>query len=224
MSTTIIYTAIIGGISDELRQPVMPTTNAEFICFSDQLPPGRHGQWEVRPPAWTHEVPRRASRWHKLMPHRLFPDAEYVIWIDGCLQPLVDLVQAILPSLESVDIAAFQHRQRRCIYEEYAACRRYHKDSSVVMLRQIARYLRAGYPPGNGLADTTCLARRLTAVSANFDEQWWAEIECGSLRDQLSFNYVAWRTGTPYGIIPGCQTQCPFFRYYSHEGRHGQDP
>jgi len=35
------------------------------------------------------------------------------------------------------------------------------------------------------------------------NEAWWREIEAGSVRDQLSFNYCAWRLGFAYRTFPG---------------------
>ncbi len=36
----------------------------------------------------------------------------------------------------------------------------------------------------------------------DFDRQWWQEICLGSRRDQLSLNYVLWKTGLPIAEFP----------------------
>ena len=37
------------------------------------------------------------------------------------------------------------------------------------------------------------MARRYCAAVAEFNEMWWEEILHGSVRDQLSFDYVRWQ-------------------------------
>jgi hypothetical protein len=49
-----------------------------------------------------------------------------------------------------------------------------------------------------------------------FDEVWWDEISRHSRRDQLSFNYVAWKLGFEYSTLPGCVDQNEFFDRKPH--------
>ena len=32
---------------------------------------------------------------------------------------------------------------------------------------------------------------------------WWSEIKYGSKRDQLSFDYIAWKSGLDFVYLPG---------------------
>jgi hypothetical protein len=45
------------------------------------------------------------------------------------------------------------------------------------------------------------ILRRHTPAVAAFNEAWWAEIQAGSRRDQVSFTYVAWKLGLRYATI-----------------------
>ncbi len=47
-------------------------------------------------------------------------------------------------------------------------------------------------------------------------ENWWSEIEQGSRRDQLSFNYVAWKNGLQFKIIEEDSRDNQFFGYTPH--------
>jgi hypothetical protein len=46
------------------------------------------------------------------------------------------------------------------------------------------------------------ILRRHTDAIRHLNEAWWNEIVRGSRRDQLSFNYVAWKLGLRYATFP----------------------
>ena len=64
------------------------------------------------------------------------------------------------------------------------------------------RYASEGFPRGAGLAEACVILRRHTAAVEAFGEAWWHEIRTGSHRDQLSFDYVAWKLGMRYATFP----------------------
>jgi hypothetical protein len=84
------------------------------------------------------------------------------------------------------------------------------------MTSQVGRYEFSGYPHNNGLVETGVLLRRKQPEVATFNERWWAEIRQGSLRDQLSFNYVAWRVRLKYGLLPGKVQNSAYTRLTPH--------
>lgn len=221
MALLTIYTAITGKISDELRKPSgegsQPAPGVEFICFTDREKYGTtYGPWTVQHPVWTHpSVPRRTARWHKAMAHFLFPQSRYSMWIDGCFELKIYPLD-LLHYLEKVDVATFKHPERDCIYQERDACVRLKKDFREVMDAQVARYRAERYPEHNGLVETTCVLRRHVRQVESLNLLWWEEMARGSLRDQLSFNYCAWKLQTPYGFIGGARESCPYFTFYPH--------
>ena len=56
--------------------------------------------------------------------------------------------------------------------------------------------------PGE-LADTAVLLRRHTDRVRGFNEAWWAQLQQRSVRDQVSFPFVAWRAGVAVRAMPG---------------------
>ena len=50
-------------------------------------------------------------------------------------------------------------------------------------------------------------------------EDWWIEIKYGSRRDQLSFNYVAWKQNLKFNYIDGDIRNNEFFSITKHTGK-----
>jgi hypothetical protein len=224
-----VFTCVTGGF-DKLdkvtRAPQAPEANARFVAYTDAVEQRQaQGIWELRPIEWEHPTsPRRTARWHKVNAHLVFPDTEYSMWIDGSqeFKPNVN-VWAMLaasighPAHEVVQLASFKHPQRTCVFQELEACIKLGKDDPGTMREQIARYKAEGYPPYNGLVETACVIRRHTEQITQFNEAWWREIAWGSLRDQLSFNYVAWKQSVQYGHVPGRRSESPYFAFHPHK-------
>lgn len=215
----IVYTAIFGGIKDKLRPPVNIPDDVELHAYVDMTgDPVKHSSgWECRAPVWEHPTnPRLRARRHKLMSHELYPDADATLWVDGCLTPVENPHSLVEKYLSSHDICLFQHMQRNCIYQEAEACVRLAKDSSNVLRGLVKRYKAEKYPYNNGLAETTAVLRRHTDAVKRFNEEWWHELKNNSIRDQMSFNYVAWRQGIEYSRFLGNRCQCPHFVWNPH--------
>ena len=60
------------------------------------------------------------------------------------------------------------------------------------------------YPENNGLISGGVLVRKHTDEKLiKVMEEWWYFVKNFSKRDQLSFNYVAWKHHFKYNVIPG---------------------
>jgi hypothetical protein len=175
--------------------------------------------WELRPLVWKHPLcKRRTARYHKVNSHVLNLDADYTIWIDGSQQikPVPLVKQLVNPLINKYMLASFKHPERTCIYQEMQACRKLRKDNPQLMANQINAYRKEGYPPYNGLVETACVLRKQCDQITEFNKLWWSQIENHSFRDQLSFNYVAWKLKQEYGKIPGSRMKSTFFDFISH--------
>lgn len=100
------------------------------------------------------------------------------------------------------DIALSKHGGRDCVYQEAEACMHLGKDIPANVHPQISKYFDEGYPPHNGMVESGVLFRRNKRHVRELCEAWWQEIENHSHRDQLSFNYVCWKTKTEYATYP----------------------
>lgn len=213
-----VYTAIFGDI-DQLHPPLFSSPNVTYVAFVETDFPYEHNGWQCRPPFFRHENLRRQARQHKLLAHVLFPDEKYTLWLDGSFTPKNDPRIFGSGLREDVPLATFNHSQRSCVYQELEACVRLRKDDISTMRQQVGRYFAEGYPYHNGLVETCVVLRRREEKTDKFNELWWKELSNGSLRDQLSFNYAAWKLQMKYTAFDGNVFQCPHFEFRSHLGR-----
>jgi hypothetical protein len=174
----IVYTAAIG----RRLAPQRTLPSAVMVCFSD-----------IKPPAPWHWVPIKAhgdftrqTRRIKLLPWEHFDNWDECVWRDANIEI------TCLPSMES-GFAIHTHCERDCIFEEAKACIEYGKDDPDLIRSQIARY--TDHPPHWGLWASGVLYRRNTPEIRALCEDWLAEIESGSRRDQISLPVVLRRHG-----------------------------
>jgi Protein of unknown function (DUF616) len=219
----IVYTTILGSHRDRLRAIVAPADPqgrpVRYICFTDVLGPQEAYGWELRSPLWKHPNPRRASRWHSINAHLALGDGiPHSLWQDASLQLETnpwELVDRYLT--DARELATFRHPERSCIYQELETCLRLRLDDAAVMRKQVDRYREEGYPPGRGLFEASALLRTHTPRVRQFNEMWWREVAFGSVRCQLSVNYVAWKLNLPFAYLSGSRICSPYFKFYLHQ-------
>lgn len=215
--------------------------SCELVCYStlfgkaDRLPSLRHGLFPVlvisdqNSCSYGYEIirtslhlrnPRLTAKVFKILPHLVFPDQEYSIYFDAnCWlnwERVSELIEAVLSARTAMNV--FHHNRRNCVYKELVACAVYGKDSVSSLFLTLCRLLRDGYPLGKGLIQGGFLVRRHTDKQVQeVMNDWWLHIISLTERDQILFNYVAWKHGFEYGVIPG-KLHCSDFTYvHPHE-------
>ena len=196
---SVIYTSIIGDI-DILGPVPNISRHIRHVAFVDKIKSNSPG-WEqiLVTTDWNN---RRTSRHYKALPHRYLPDADLWIWVDGNVRFRVDPLPIIKRYMTN-DLTTFKHWDRSCLYVEAAFCVKIHKDSLTTLKAQARRYRKAGMPSNWGLAATRVMIRRNTPAIHELNEAWWAEIEHGSFRDQVSLPYVCWKHNLRWKVLPG---------------------
>ena len=212
----IVYTTIINRY-DTLKSPLVVDPNIRYVCITDEplpdVPP-----WKQRIVAKRNTSPRRHARLYKIMAHGCFPLAEYSLYIDGRIQLKIYPVE-VLGWLKEHDMATFKHPRDSCLYWEAHKCSEWGLDDPGIINEQMKRYKAERYPKDNGLSATSVILRRHTEAIRRFNGAWWLEILFGSLRDQLSFEYVRWKLGLGRDVIPGRSVESnPWFHYRPHDG------
>lgn len=163
----------------------------------------------------------RRQRVVKICPHRyLDPKYGISIWVDGNVLVTGDLRKLVSQyDLEKYPMYTRIHPGRKCVYEEAKAVLGLKKESRDVVDKVISRYKDEGFPRKIGLAETCVLLRKHNERSCRlFDEAWAAEVLLNSKRDQLSFNYVAWKRKFMIGYMTNefRVNGNPFFRLLPH--------
>jgi len=192
----VVYSAIAGGY-DRIRTP-RGGIAARHVLFTDEASPAPG--WETRRFDMVRADAVRTAKAPKVLAHRYAGDGEWSVWIDGNVE-LIAPARSLIAEVErsGCSIGLFRHPERYCAYAEGAACIKRGKDAAERIAEQLARYEAEGFPRRYGLAECNVIVRRHNdpAVKQAM-EIWWEEIEKGSRRDQISFNYALWRAGLAY--------------------------
>ena len=211
-----IYTTLFGG-RDELKEP--PTAALEkcdFICFTDN-PLLTSASYSIRVVKGLDKDPVRSAKIYKMFPHIYLPEYKYSLWVDANFTIKNIDVSEFISQLGGFDMAIYAHENRKCIYAEADACIQQKKDDPAIITAQIERYVKEKYPKNNGLVFAGIILRRnFSPKLIKFEEAWWEEIKKHSRRDQLSFNYIAWKQKFNFKILDGPFSDNRYFRINDH--------
>jgi len=213
MQITVI-TAIFDGY-DTLREPLIQSSECRYICYTDH--PWTSKTWEMRVPPDLDGLPARRARRYKVLAEA---DTPFVLWHDGSMQLKCDPVD-LLPHIEDANMVAWKHPWRSCLYREAKECIDRGRGNRQEIEAQVTRYQAAGMPTQMPMIETGFLLRRNCPEQQAFNRAWWAEIEAGSWRDQISFPYVCWKTGTGHNLFPD---KLRANRWVILHGKHAKPP
>ena len=211
MNRRVVYTSIFGGY-DTLIEPKNISPNIDYICFTDANV--KSDVWQIIKVPAIYTDPTRCARKYKLLPHRFLNQYDCSLWVDGNITVHGDVNKFIDTYLPFTNIAVYDHMQcfdkRNCIYQEaqtifyFGQKNGNYKDDPNIIQQQMERYTKDSYPQNNGLVSSGVILRNHNSTDViKSMEYWWSEVKYGSKRDQLSFNYSAWKTGLNFKWING---------------------
>lgn len=212
----VVFTCLAGEY-DSLKEPNAIDPNWDYICFTDLNIKSKTWKIVPIPTELNHHIPAKKARAIKLMPHRYLPDYDMSVWVDASIQIKRSITEFVAHDFKENDVFAIsKHPDRVCIYTEGEAVKKMYKDKADIVDNQLNRYRAERYPTNWGLVQSGIIIRHKTEQVIDFCERWWLEVESGSRRDQLSFNYVLWKKPIP--IVPlHARVFCSqFFHLYSH--------
>lgn len=192
--TKIVYTCITNSY-DVPKRPEFVTEGWRYILFTDT--PNLHVMgWEVIQIETPDNLdPVRLARRVKTMYWEYLPEHDFSIWIDANVKLRDDLYEfcnCIMDDEHLIWIT--KHPQRQCVYQEAQACKELNKDSEKLINAQVAAYKKEGMPELYGLVETNVLLRKDAPELRELMKKWFEQIKSHSRRDQLSFNYVLWKS------------------------------
>ncbi len=190
----VVYTVIIGDY-DDLKEPEIISPGFDYICFTDR--DDLHSStWKIRKvQCRKYSTSKQCAGSFIVYPFDHLKEYELSVLVIGNITircDLNDFIGAVLPPGKS--IALMRHPERDCIYQAAETVIRLRKDDPEVVRKQMSRYRKEGFPENFGLQASGIMVRR------HSDEQllehcrlWKKEIDKGSQRDQLSFQYILWK-------------------------------
>lgn len=177
-----------------------------------------------------YDEPRRNGKVPKILTHRLFPQAQYSIWIDGKMELLVDplliLERYLWRGKHTYAIA--QHKFHKDVYEEADANKRRKRYARPLIDLQMKIYRYEGMEPWSLTKSTisdvpegAIIIREHTPLNNLFSCLWFDEVHLLTPRDQLSFGYVVYRLGGnfKFHMFPNCEYNS-LFVLHPHTREH----
>jgi hypothetical protein len=213
-----IYTSIFGGY-DDLIDDQYQMDGVDYICFTDGDIKSK--TWKVVKSTPIYNDANRNAKKYKVLPHRYLEDYDWSIWVDGNIKVISDIRPLCSGDVYKVHdhMLVGEYDRRNCIYDEAQTILNFGKinsekepergikawkDNPESIVKQMNRYISEGYPRQNGLVSNGIIIRNHTSsdVIKNM-EDWWSEIKHNSKRDQLSFNYIAWKNKFNFVYLQG---------------------
>ncbi|MDO8610850.1 MAG: DUF616 domain-containing protein [bacterium] len=197
----VIYTAIDRGTYILKDQKFVPD-NAKLIAIINKNIP-MYGWAKMRLEKKYEEDRRLNYKWYKMMPHLIFPEYEYSLWMDSIFVLNGDINPYFEKYLSDANAAFFKHHANRdCLYEEGHICADLKLAPRDTVNEQLSKYKQDGYPEHNGLIMSGIILRKHHEKDViNCMEQWFEETKTFCRRDQVSFNYVAWKNNFKFNYI-----------------------
>ena len=227
----VIYTCITGEYDDVCAHVYVDDT-WDYVLFTDNkylLTMDKYMHWEIRPLRYKKLTNVKNARWHKINAHELFPDYDISLWVDGNIVIMTsDFFKRLDSFINRGDIICIPpHPERKCIYDEAKKIKELKIDNKNTVNQEMRLLRFLGYPRNNGLNETCIILRRHNdAQIKRMQKKWWRMVRDYSKRDQLSYNWAAWRCGiqtTPLFSTPGEHRRCDELMFV-HKRSHNQNP
>ena len=139
----------------------------------------------------------KKQRFIKTHPHLFFPNHDLSIYMDATYEINGNLDEFLLRFLTSkYSMYMLEHPERNKIKEEFNLVGILKKDNKSNIMKVKDRYNRTNFTDNCGLIESCLMIRKHNdKICIDTMEEWFNEIKNYSHRDQLSFNYVLWKTG-----------------------------
>lgn len=221
-SDFVVYTAIFGG-KDELKEPTQIDKNVDYVCFTDDSTI-RSDAYRILLQKPQFESPILSAKVFKLLPHLYFPDYSHSLWIDASLTLTTGDIHAWVDShLARNNFTVFLNTKRPTLLEEAQFLRDSKKVKPEELDRQLAFYAKEGLPlEGDMINGSTILRAHNASDVVRFDELWWEQVRTYTMRDEVSFRYLQWKHGFPYGVYDfPSRYDNPWVRVHEHKAEVG---
>ena len=195
----VVYTALFGNY-DQIHS-INKEKGYDYFMFTEQNYENITTNWTIinveQNMNFTNKIDvMKKQRFYKTHPHLFFKNYDLSIYIDATFEIKGNLDNFILRILTpNLSIYVFEHPFIDTIINEFKAILFFKKDSMKNIIPVREKYKREKFPDDNGHAECCMIVRKHNDKNCiNLMEKWFYEIKHNSYRDQLSFNYVLWKT------------------------------
>lgn len=192
MNKFVIFSAIIGQY-DLVAQPSVIDDRFDYVLFSNCIPEGKIGVWQVRNIGYSNHVQPKIARYVKTHPELLLSEYEASLWLDANIRITgAEIYDRFVELFEKgIVLASVKHLGYDCVYEELFSVLDFRYESEEAVLDWGHQLRKRGFPRHHGMFETGLLFRIHSKDEVNrVDSIWWSYIERYSKRDQLSFTVV----------------------------------
>lgn len=203
----VIYTVLVGNY-DHLKQPKVTDNGYDYVCFSNDIKEQKIGVWEIRKIPFKNADNTRVSRYPKIMPHMVFPNYDYSLYIDANIQIVNSELYRVINEKTEDDclICQVPNIFRDSIYKDIEIAYRRGKVDFHGAKRQYRHLKDEDFPDHFGLFENNVILRKqndpcVVAIS----EAWWKEYCEYTHRDQFSLMYVYWKQHYMPGYLFGAE-------------------
>lgn len=222
----VVYTSIFGGY-DTILEPYYVSDMCDYFIITDQKVP-EESVWKKITVENVDEFEKmddyHKSKFCKMMPHILFPEYDYSIWVDGNVQIVADLVPLVDRMEDKTAMATFRNPLHDCIYTEknFLICK--NAANYEQLEAQVNLYRENGFPRHFGMREFSIIVRKHSdKLCQKLMKQWWKHVNEYTMRDQISFPYILWenRMNIDYiQLLGGNWRHNPRFISMQHQWRH----
>lgn len=222
MNKLVIYTAVTGHYDD--LSDVSPEDNVDYICFTDSQFQGRIPlPWKqiVLPESKLNN--KNLARYCKLNPHKLLPQYNKSLWIDGNIAIINNVRDYAEQILSICDVASYDHWWRDKTEQELFECARNGFDPAWKLHKQLLRYKKEKYVSENFYENNVIFRNHMKENVIAMHDFWWSEYLLGGKRDQYSYTYSAFKNSIN---IKSLGTHDPRIvkQYFNYKGHKGKRP
>ena len=200
-----VYTCIIPNNYTVLKPPIFVNPDRDEVHYwaiLDESLGGIDPWWEMIIKRDESLTPRQDLQQYKMYSHRLLPEYDYTIWVDGNTRLKVDPLELVrLLKASGKNVLFGVHPWRTCSYEEGKVCAGFASQDNEAIEKQLAKYKQQGLPENFGLAASTFFVRdNKEEFTNNFFDMWYKETMLlgNSPRNQISFGYAAFKANLNY--------------------------
>ena len=193
---------------DDIKDPNVMSDGWDYFVITDKL----QGSLVWEDVIYKDEGDPKMKMEHVLTKPWDFIDFDVCAIIGGQIELGMDLNKVVMTH----DMSVPKHPTRDCVYQEANACIMLGKDDTDVINEQMDRYEADGYPEGNGMVQTGITFRKYTEAVVELGDMWWNQVNIGSKRDQLSFNYCCHKLGFEYQELPAELLGSELLRIHKH--------